>query len=62
MEGFLVRADNIKSPEDVAFYRLNGCAGVLHVLCYIFRMGTWDLLREGADLLANCTSLIENAG
>ena len=62
MESFLVRAENIKSPEDVAFYRLNGCAGVLHVLCYIFRMGTWDLLREGADLLANCISLIGNTG
>lgn len=62
MDDFLIRAENIKSPEDIAFYRLNSCAGILHVLSYIFRMGTWDLLLEGADRLANCIQLIENTG
>ena len=60
MNSFLARTENIKSPEDVAFHRLNGCAGMLRVLCYIFRMGTWDLLLEGADLLTNCIKLIED--
>jgi len=60
MNTFLGRTEHIKSPEDVAFHRLNGCAGMLEVLCYIFRMGTWDLLLEGADLLQNCIKLIES--
>lgn len=59
MQHFLSSADKIKSPEDVAFHRLNGCTGLLKVLCYIFRMGTWELLHEGADLLANCIKLID---
>ena len=60
MNTFLARTENIKSPEDVAFHRLNGCAGMLQVLCYIFRIGSWDLLLEGADLLTNCIKLIDN--
>ncbi|KAG9241115.1 fungal-specific transcription factor domain-containing protein [Calycina marina] len=62
MDRFLIRAETIKSPEDVAFYRLNGCAGMLHVLCFIFQTGTWELLLEGASLLENCIRLIENVG
>jgi hypothetical protein len=58
MQGFLERVDNIKTPEDIAYYRLNSCAGMLKVLRYIFRMGTWELLHEGADLLTNCVGLI----
>ncbi|OBT70962.1 hypothetical protein VF21_10328 [Pseudogymnoascus sp. 05NY08] len=56
---FLSSTDKIKSPEDVAFHRLNGCVGMLRVLCYIFRMGTWELLREGADLFTNGIKLME---
>lgn len=61
MQNFLKRVDNIKSSEDVAYYRLNSCAGMLKVLRYIFRMGTWELLHEGADLLTNCIMLIDRS-
>lgn len=57
---FLRLTEKIKSPEDVAFHRLNGCGGMLKVLSYIFRMGTWELLHEGADLLTNCIQLIDS--
>ncbi|KAL2075206.1 hypothetical protein VTL71DRAFT_148 [Oculimacula yallundae] len=59
MKQFLTRAENIKSPEDVAFYRLNGTAGLLNVMCYIFRKDSWELLQEGAQLLTNCIKLID---
>jgi hypothetical protein len=59
MQSFLKRAENIKGSDDIAHYRLNGCAGMLKVLRHIFRKGTWDLLREGADLLTNCIKIID---
>jgi hypothetical protein len=59
MQSFLKRVDNIKTPEDLAYYRLNSCAGMLKVLRHIFRLGTWELLHESADLLTNCVKLID---
>ncbi|KFZ11248.1 hypothetical protein V501_04857 [Pseudogymnoascus sp. VKM F-4519 (FW-2642)] len=41
MQHFLRSTERIKSPEDVAFHRLNGCTGMLKVLCYIFRMASF---------------------
>lgn len=58
MENFLERVKNIQSPEEVTFYRLNGCAGLLRVLTDIFTESKWHLLHEGAALLEGCVSLL----
>lgn len=59
MQNFLKRAENIKSPEDIAYHRLNSCAGMLKVLRFILSKGTWELLHEGAELLTTCIMLID---
>jgi hypothetical protein len=59
MHQFLKRTENIKDPEDLAYHRLNSCAGMLKVLRFICRNGTWDLMHEGANLLTNCIKLID---
>lgn len=59
MHAFLRRVVTIKTTEDVAFHRLNGCAGLLKIVCHILRIGHWEILHEGADLLLVCVELID---
>ena len=56
---FLRSMEQIKEPEELTSHRLNECGPMLRVLCFVFSMGTWELLHEGAQLLEGCAILME---